>query len=90
MMFTVGTVCPKTRNQRDHDTGTKRNNSKALDIARAPQEAYEAAQEDYEEAMSNLESAIDPPTSVDLRGVTLREHDVKTIVKLTNKMAELD
>jgi hypothetical protein len=59
---------------------------KALDIARAAQQAYEEAQEAYEEAVSNLDDAI--AISVDLRGVALRGHDVKSIVKLANKMAE--
>ena len=62
---------------------------KALDIARAVQEAYEAAQKAYEEAVTNLEETIDPAiTSVDLRGVDLRGHDVKSIVKLASKMAK--
>jgi hypothetical protein len=58
---------------------------KTLDIARAAQEAFEEALDNLEEAIG---PAIDPtddlPTAVwiDLRGVDLRGHDVKSIVEL--------
>jgi hypothetical protein len=64
---------------------------KAPDIARAAQEAYEEALDNLEEAIG---PAIDPPDVlpttawIDLRGVDLRGHDVKSIVELANKMAK--
>jgi hypothetical protein len=52
---------------------------KALDIARATQQAYE-------EAVYDLDMAVpissDVPTSSDLRGVDLWGHDVESIVEL--------
>ena len=58
---------------------------KALDIARAAQQAFE-------DAVYYLDMAVaissDVPTSSDLRGVDLRGHDVKSIVELANKMAK--